>query len=173
MRPLACLCSRHSSSRTTNDTRNATPMNAQIQALGNNHVLWATVAAWFVAQVLKTLRALFSTHRLNLSYLASSGGMPSSHSALVTALATAVARENGLQSSSFAIAATLAAVVMYDAAGVRLAVSKQARILNLMLDDFFNERGINEKRLHELIGHTPVQVFAGALLGIVFGIILT
>lgn len=148
-------------------------MNPQLQALGNNHVLWATVAAWFAAQLLKTLRALFVTHRLNLHYLASSGGMPSSHSALVTSLATAVARVDGLQSPSFAIAATLAAVVMYDAAGVRLAVSKQARILNLMLDDFFNERGINEKRLHELIGHTPVQVFAGALLGILFGIIFT
>lgn len=155
------------------ETQNATHMNPQLQALANNHVLWATVVAWFVAQLLKMLRALLSTHKLNLSYLTSSGGMPSSHSALVTSLATAVARVNGLQSSSFAVAATLAAVVMYDAAGVRLAVSKQARILNLMLDDFFHERGINEKRLHELIGHTPVQVFAGALLGIVFGIILT
>ena len=60
-----------------------------------------------------------------------------------------------------------------DAAGVRLAVSKQARILNLMLDDFFHERGISEQRLHELIGHTPVQVFAGALVGIIFGVLLT
>jgi acid phosphatase family membrane protein YuiD len=74
---------------------------------------------------------------------------------------------------NFALAATLAGVVMYDATGVRLAVSKQARILNLMLDDFFHERGINEKRLHELIGHTPVQVFVGALLGILFGVLLT
>lgn len=148
-------------------------MNSQLHALASNRVLWATVVAWFAAQLLKTLRALYVTRQINLSYLASSGGMPSSHSALVTALATAVARVSGLQSADFAIAATLAAVVMYDAAGVRLAVSKQARILNLMLDDFFHERGINEKRLHELIGHTPVQVFAGALLGIVCGIIFT
>lgn len=157
----------------THDFRNATHMNSPLNALASNHVLWASVVAWLVAQLLKTIRALVATHKLNLSYLAASGGMPSSHSALVTALATSVARVDGLESPAFAIAAILAGVVMYDAAGVRLAVSKQARILNLMLDDFFNERGINEKRLHELIGHTPVQVFAGALIGIIFGIILT
>lgn len=157
----------------THDVWNTTQMNSQVHALASNHVLWASVIAWLVAQLLKTIRTLVTTHRLNLSYLTASGGMPSSHSALVTALATSVARVDGLGSSAFAIAVTLAGVVMYDATGVRLAVSKQARILNLMLDDFFNERGINEKRLHELIGHTPVQVFAGALLGIFFGILLT
>ncbi|HEV2460165.1 MAG TPA: divergent PAP2 family protein [Ktedonobacterales bacterium] len=141
--------------------------------LAGNRVLWAALAAWLAAQLIKTVRTLVLTHQLNLSYLASSGGMPSSHSALVTGLATAVARVDGLGSTLFALAAILAAVVMYDAAGVRLAVSKQARILNLMLDDFFHERGFDEKRLHELIGHTPVQVFAGALIGIVFGILLT
>jgi acid phosphatase family membrane protein YuiD len=148
-------------------------MGAQLHALSNNHVLWAALAAWFVAQLLKTARALLLTRKINLGYLVASGGMPSSHSALVTGLATAVARVDGLQSVNFALAATLAGVVMYDATGVRLAVSKQARILNLMLDDFFHERGINEKRLHELIGHTPVQVFVGALLGILFGVLLT
>jgi acid phosphatase family membrane protein YuiD len=148
-------------------------MGAQLNALAANRVLWVALAAWLAAQLLKTLRALILTHKLDLSYIASSGGMPSSHSALVTGLATAIARENGLGSTSFALAAVFAGVVMYDAAGVRLAVSKQARILNLMLDDFFHERGINEQRLHELIGHTPVQVFAGALLGILMGILLT
>jgi uncharacterized protein len=148
-------------------------MSGQLSDLAANRDLWAALAAWLVAQVLKMLRALLLTRRLNLTYLVSAGGMPSSHSALVVGLATAVARTNGLQSTAFAIAAILAGVVMYDAAGVRLAVSRQARILNLMLDDFFHERGLNEKRLHELIGHTPVQVFAGALIGIIFGILLT
>jgi acid phosphatase family membrane protein YuiD len=148
-------------------------MSSPLADLAGNRVLWASLAAWFVAQLIKTVRALVVTRRLNLSYLASSGGMPSSHSALVTGLATAVARVDGMRSTSFALAAVLAGVVMYDAAGVRLAVSKQARILNLMLDDFFHERGISEKRLHELIGHTPVQVFAGALVGILFGILFT
>ena len=148
-------------------------MSSPISQLGSNHVLWAAFAGWFVAQSIKTVVALVVTHKLNLSYIVSSGGMPSSHSALVVGLATAVARVDGLQSVSFALSAVLAGVVMYDAAGVRLAVSRQARILNLMLDDFFNERGISEKRLHELIGHTPVQVFAGALVGIVFGLLMT
>jgi uncharacterized protein len=148
-------------------------MGSALGALAANRVLWAAVGAWVVAQVLKTARALWLTRKLNLNYMVSSGGMPSSHSALVTGLATAVGHVDGLRSTSFALAAVLAGVVMYDAAGVRLAVSKQARILNIMVDDFFHERGLNEQRLHELIGHTPVQVFAGALVGIVFGILFT
>jgi uncharacterized protein len=148
-------------------------MGSALGALAANRVLWAAVGAWVIAQVLKTARALWLTRRLNLNYMVSSGGMPSSHSALVTGLATAVGHVDGLRSTSFALAAVLAGVVMYDAAGVRLAVSKQARILNIMVDDFFHERGLNEQRLHELIGHTPVQVFAGALVGIVFGILFT
>lgn len=148
-------------------------MGGQLRALLSNADLWAALGAWLVAQIIKTVRSFIITRKLNLNYLVSSGGMPSSHSALVTGLATAVARTSGLQSSAFAVAAILAGVVMYDAAGVRLAVSRQARILNLMLDDFFHDRGFNEQRLHELIGHTPVQVFAGALIGVIFGILLT
>lgn len=148
-------------------------MGGQLRALLSNADLWAALGAWLAAQVIKTVRSFAVTRKLNLNYLVSSGGMPSSHSALVTGLATAVARTSGLQSSAFAVAAILAAVVMYDAAGVRLAVSRQARILNLMLDDFFHDRGLNEQRLHELIGHTPVQVFAGALIGVIFGVLLT
>lgn len=148
-------------------------MGGQLRALASNADLWAALGAWFVAQIIKAVRSFAVTRKLNLNYLVSSGGMPSSHSALVTGLATAVARTAGLQSSAFAVAAILAGVVMYDAAGVRLAVSRQARVLNLMLDDFFHDRGISEQRLHELIGHTPVQVFAGALIGVVFGILLT
>ncbi len=133
-------------------------MESALGALAANRVLWAAVGAWVIAQVLKTARALWLTRKLNLNYMVSSGGMPSARSALVTGLATAVGRVDGLRSTSFALAA---------------AVSKQARILNIMVDDFFHERGLNEQRLHELIGHTPVQVFAGALVGIVFGILFT
>ena len=148
-------------------------MGGQLRALLSNADLWAALGAWLLAQIIKTVRSFVVTRKLNFSHLVASGGMPSSHSALVTGLATAVARTSGLQSSAFAVAAILAGVVMYDAAGVRLAVSRQARILNLMLDDFFHDRGLSEQRLHELIGHTPVQVFAGALIGIVVGILLT
>ncbi|HCI81682.1 MAG TPA: hypothetical protein DHW02_18550, partial [Ktedonobacter sp.] len=111
--------------------------------------------------------------RLILSRLVSSGGMPSSHSALVTGLATATGRVSGVSSASFAIAVVVASIVMYDAAGVRRAVSIQARILNQMIEELFEGKPLAEKRLRELIGHTPVQVFVGALLGICIGILVT
>lgn len=148
-------------------------MGAQLAALGANRELWAALAGWLIAQLIKTVITLRKERKFNLGHLVASGGMPSSHSALVTGLATAVARVNGLNSSLFALAAVFAGVVMYDAAGVRLAASRQARILNKMLDDLFHERGLREERLRELIGHTPIQVFAGALIGIVTGILLT
>lgn len=148
-------------------------MKPPLSALAGNHVLWAATVAWLAAQALKVLLYLIKTRKFNVSLIVASGGMPSSHSALVTGLATAVARVQGLDSTGFAIAAVFAGVVMYDAAGVRRAVSKQARILNLMLDDFFHDRGLDVRRLGELIGHTPVEVLGGALLGLGFGLALT
>ena len=108
-----------------------------------------------------------------LSRLVSAGGMPSSHSALVTGLATATGRQLGIASTAFAITVVLAAIVMYDAAGVRRAVSIQARILNQMIEDAFQGSLQGEKRLRELIGHTPIQVFVGGLLGVGVGLLLT
>ena len=148
-------------------------MQSPLNDLLGNRVLWAAVAGWLVAQGIKVVLALILTRKFEPSYIFASGGMPSSHSALVVGLATGVARVDGLGSVYFALAAVFAGVVMYDAAGVRRAVSKQARILNLMLDDFFNERGLDVHRLGELIGHTPVEVFAGAALGILLGVIFT
>ena len=138
-----------------------------------NRVLAVALTAWLLAQTLKLLIYLWRERRINLRYLASSGGMPSSHSALVTALATATALTAGPRSPLFAVAAIFAAVVMYDAAGVRQAVSIQARILNRMLDEYFVEHRFNEKRLRELIGHTPLEVFVGAALGLVVGLLFT
>jgi hypothetical protein len=148
-------------------------MHSPLSDLLGNRVLWAAVAGWLVAQGIKVLLALIATHKFEPSYLFASGGMPSSHSALVMALATGVARVDGLGSVYFALAAVFAGVVMYDAAGVRRAVSKQARILNLMMEDFFHERGLDVHRLGELIGHTPVEVFVGAALGILLGVLFT
>jgi hypothetical protein len=148
-------------------------MGSQLAALGSNRVLWAALAGWLAAQLVKMIRSLVSNGKLDLSYMVSSGGMPSAHSALVTAMATAVARISGLGSPIFAVSAIFASVVMYDAAGVRLAVSMQARILNHMIDDFFHERGLQVKRLRELIGHSPREVLAGAVVGILIGLIFT
>ena len=148
-------------------------MQSPLNDLLGNRVLWAAVAGWLVAQGIKVVLALILTRKFEPSYIFASGGMPSSHSALVVGLATGVARVDGLGSVYFALAAVFAGVVMYDAAGVRRAGSKQARILNLMMDDFFNERGLDVHRLGELIGHTPVEVFVGAALGILLGLLFT
>lgn len=143
-------------------------------SLMDNHVLIAAFLAWGIAQVSKTILDLFTHRKLALSRLVSSGGMPSSHSALVTGLATAVGREVGVASPAFAIAVVLASIVMYDAAGVRRAVSIQARILNQMIEEAFQGSPMAaEKRLRELIGHTPTQVFVGGLLGIAIGLLCT
>jgi len=142
-------------------------------ALFDNRVLMAAFIAWAIAQVSKTVYELFRQKKLIINRLVSAGGMPSSHSALVTGLATATGRLEGVGSAAFAISVVLASIVMYDAAGVRRAVSLQARILNQMLDEVFQGHPIAEQRLRELIGHTPIQVLVGGLLGVVVGILLT
>jgi hypothetical protein len=138
-----------------------------------NRVFLVAVGAWLLAQTLKVIIHLWRDRRVNLRLLTASGGMPSSHSALVTALATGVGITEGLRSPIFAVAAIFAGIVMYDAAGVRQAVSIQARILNRMLDELVEHQHFNEKRLRELIGHTPVEVFVGAILGLVVGLLFT
>ena len=142
-------------------------------SLLNNRILLSSFLAWAVAQASKTILDLFRQRKLVLSRLVSSGGMPSSHSALVTGLATATGRVVGLDSASFAIAVVVASIVMYDAAGVRRAVSIQARILNQMIEEAFQGSPMAEKRLRELIGHTPIQVLVGALLGIGVALLMT
>ncbi|HEY4035222.1 MAG TPA: divergent PAP2 family protein [Ktedonobacteraceae bacterium] len=139
----------------------------------DNRVLVAAFLAWALAQISKIFYELIRQRRLIISRLVSSGGMPSSHSALVTGLATATGRQLGVISPVFAVTVVLASIVMYDAAGVRRAVSIQARILNQMIEEAFQGSPMAEKRLRELIGHTPVQVFVGALLGLVVGLLMT
>ncbi len=138
----------------------------------DNRVLLAAFIAWLVAQVSKTILDLIRFRTLRFNRLVSSGGMPSSHSALVTGLATATGRMMGIDSVSFAITLVLAAIVMYDAAGVRRAVSIQARLLNQMIDEAFQGKPFAEKKLRELIGHTPIQVIVGGLLGIGIGLVM-
>lgn len=130
-----------------------------------NTSLQASLLCWGVAQVLKVVYILFTKRRLDLRMLTSAGGMPSSHSAFVSALATAVGFREGWDSSTFAICVVLATVVMYDAAGVRRAAGHQASILNRILTELFSGQPLSEERLLELIGHTPIQVFIGAVIG--------
>jgi len=133
-----------------------------------NKVLIVSVCVWAIAQLLKGLSETIKQKRFDFSFFITSGGMPSSHSAMVSALATAVALTTGFDSALFAVSAIMAMVVMYDAAGVRWAVSRQAAILNRIVRELRlrRPRGEVERDLRELIGHTPFQVIVGAVLGI-------
>jgi len=142
-------------------------MNGPVNELMRNTSLTTPLLCWAVAQVLKVVYHLTAQRKLDLRLLTSAGGMPSSHSAFVSALATAVGIREGIDSSAFAICVVFASVVMYDAAGVRRAASRQASILNRILDELFRGQPLSEERLLELIGHTPIQVVVGAAIGIV------
>jgi hypothetical protein len=132
-----------------------------------NQTLLVAIASCLTAQGIKLIISLVREKTLQITALFSSGGMPSAHSALVAALATSVGQTKGWSSPEFAIACMFAVIVMYDAAGVRQAAGKQAKILNQILDDMFKEgKEPSEERLKELLGHTPIQVVAGLLLGI-------
>ena len=138
----------------------------------SNYLLMSALSGWFIAQVVKTIICLFNKEKVGLSMLLfSNGGMPSSHSATVSALAVSIGLTEGFASPFFAVAFLFAYIVMYDAAGVRRETGEQAKILNKMLIDF-TEGHTDEmpKQLKELVGHTPLQVFAGAVLGIAIAI---
>jgi acid phosphatase family membrane protein YuiD len=137
-----------------------------------NHIIWTTMTAWFLAQFLKVFFYYFKEKRISLRRFVGAGGMPSSHTALVFALATAIGIQEGWETPVTAIAIIFALVVMYDAAGVRLAAGRQAATLNKMIDELFEEGEFHQERLKELIGHTPVEVFAGAALGIITAVVL-
>lgn len=136
-------------------------------SLFQNQVLLVSLIACLLAQGLKVAIELLRNGKVNLRFLFTTGGMPSAHSALVGALATGVGLTAGWSSPDFAIASLFAIIVMYDAAGVRQAAGKQARILNQILDELFHDgHTLNEERLKELLGHTPFQVLVGLALGI-------
>ena len=129
------------------------------------------ILAWTIAQVTKVALVSVRQRRLNLRVLAETGGMPSSHAAIVMGLTSAIGRLNGVASASFAVALIFSFVVMYDAAGVRRAAGRQAAVLNRVVEDLVHMRGIQEDRLRELLGHTPFEVLVGAVLGVVVGLI--
>lgn len=144
-----------------------------ISDLLQNRVFMAAATGWLVAQVLKTIIDMCVNKSFDPERLVGSGGMPSSHSATVCALATAAGIEYGGGSFQFAISAILAIIVMYDARGVRREAGLQAQVLNEMIA-FFQNMGKSvsyEEKLKELIGHTPLQVTAGAILGILISVL--
>ena len=136
-----------------------------------NRVLQTAVGALLVAQILKVFFVLLLRGQLDLRFMLNSGGMPSSHSSLVSALAVSIGRSYGFDSAFFAIATVFALIVMYDAAGVRRAAGKQAEVLNQIIEQIYRNQNLTQERLKELIGHTPIEVFAGCLLGILFAFV--
>ncbi len=194
-----------------------------LDELFSNYVLNASLAAWFIAQLIKTIITLVFTKKLVLERMVGAGGMPSAHSATVCALTVSMSRATGISSPEFALAVLFATVVMYDAMGVRRAAGEHAKVINAMLDDWdeqieeitdkiknknkdnkkedkthnedtkktkeqmgkythkdtYKHVNIKEKdidldnvELKEYLGHTPLEVFAGALLGIVVALIV-
>lgn len=131
-----------------------------------NKLIIIPLLACIISQIIKVTVDTISNRKFSFRYIVSTGGMPSAHSALVGSLATGVGQTLGWSSPEFAIASIFAGIVMYDAAGVRQAAGKQARVLNQIMEEMINHEDFNEERLKELLGHTPFQVVVGLILGI-------
>jgi len=131
----------------------------------HNKIFWIAIIAWLLAQSIKVFLGIFRERSFDFKWFVGTGGMPSSHVAGVVALSTSVGLNFGFDSGIFAVTFIFAIIVMFDAQGVRHATGKQAEILNKMVEDIYLKKQVKEDRLRELIGHTPVQVLAGALMG--------
>lgn len=146
-------------------------MNSIYHILQNSALVTAAIA-WAAAQFIKIILVLITEHRFDFTRITGSGGMPSSHSSFTCSLAAAIGFLEGFNSTAFAISAAFAFIVMYDATGVRRSAGHQAKILNRIIDKIGKE-DITEtgKKLKELLGHTPIQVFVGATLGVAISVL--
>jgi acid phosphatase family membrane protein YuiD len=132
----------------------------------SNITIGSALLAWTAAQFIKFIRHLRRTRTIDFGYFVSTGGMPSAHSAMVTALATSVGLREGLGGALFAVTLAFAIVVMFDAQSVRRAAGQQARLLNQIVQELFKEHHLSKQKLAEFLGHTRTEVFAGLLLGL-------
>ena len=142
-----------------------------IQKLVTNKYLYVPLLLWFCIQVFKLICDLVKTKKFNFKRIMGAGGMPSSHTAVVTSLAMLVGKSEGFDSAMFAVALVFAMVVMYDAAGVRRAAGKQAHLLNKIIETPGLTGVEVQERLVEVLGHTPLQVIVGAIIGITVGLL--
>ncbi len=143
---------------------------AFLDGLLHNQALITALIAWFIAQILKPPVEYFRKGKWNWAYLLSSGGMPSSHSALMVGATTGIGLHDGFNTSIFAIAVAITMVVLYDAAGVRRQAGIHAQKINVVIEELLAGHPISDKQLLEVLGHTPMEVSGGALLGIMVGI---
>lgn len=142
-----------------------------LAVLWNNRTLIIPISIMFGVQLYKFLWTLWRSRQFNWLVLFSTGGMPSSHSALVTSLATATGIQYGFGGPIFAIAAVLALIVMYDARGVRQESGQHARVINHIVREMFSGHALSERELKELLGHTTIEVFVGAIVGVLYTLI--
>ena len=134
--------------------------------LGKNQIFLTAMIAWFLAQTIKVTIGVVREKRFNFKWFVGSGGMPSSHAATVSALAVSIGLTFGFSSPFFAMAFFFAFIIMFDAQGVRRQSGRQAEALNKIIEDIYLNKGIKQEQVIELLGHTPIQVFTGAALGI-------
>ena len=147
-------------------------MVALFEKIFSNKFIIVPILTWVLIQTFKVIYDLVTTKKFNFKRILGAGGMPSSHSAVVMAITVLLGKENGFDSSVFAMALIFSFIVMYDAAGVRRAAGKQAALLNKIIDTpGLSDLEVHEK-LAEVLGHTPTQVFVGALIGILVGAIM-
>ena len=146
-------------------------MNNTFLGLVTNKYIHIPILLWLGIQLFKLIYDLVTTKKFNFKRILGAGGMPSSHSAVVMSLATLIGKSFGVDSAIFALSILFAFIVMYDACGVRRAAGKQAKVLN----DIVNTKGLSngqvQEKLQEALGHTPTQVFVGALIGLIAGLI--
>lgn len=132
----------------------------------NNKVLWVTLLGWLIAQGSKIIIGLVQGRKFNFNWILRTGGMPSAHSAAVVALSLSAGKELGFSSPIFALAAIVALITMFDAQTWRRSIGVQAKILNRIMEDIQHKKKVEEDRLKELVGHTPIEVLAGTIIGI-------
>ncbi len=141
-----------------------------IEALGANKAFMAWLLAGIAAQTLKIILGVIRLKRFDFRWLIVTGGMPSTHAAGVSALTTSIGIVYGLESTLFAIAVAFTIITLFDAQGVRRSTGRQAQVLNKILENIYFKRRVNEGQVKELLGHTPLEVFAGMLIGILIAL---
>lgn len=147
-------------------------MRTNVQVLFTNVSWWAAFVGWLVAQSVKLATNLIRTRRVDFAYLVSTGGMPSAHTALFSALAISIGINEGYDSGIFVLAIGVAFMVMFDASTVRRAAGQQARILNEIVDEISKTHRVPKRKLRELLGHTRLEVFIGFLVGVATAIVI-
>lgn len=141
-------------------------LHTDVSAMFRSAIFWSAALAWVLAQLTKMLCGLFRTRRLDFHYIVSTGGMPSAHSSLVCGLSSATGLLLGFESPVFLITLLVAFITMFDAATVRRASGIQASLLNDIVAELFKEHHFSQRKLKELLGHTRLEVFMGAMVGI-------